>query len=95
MRKRKDFVRLEGVRSARLVVIASEGSKSGVPWLKQRMRNLLGSYSESNYEACHLIPFAPLAMKRARALDANPQDRWPQSIGTRVYLLMDSITTKR
>lgn len=25
MRKRKDFVRLEGVRSARLVVIASEG----------------------------------------------------------------------
>lgn len=26
MRKRKDFVRLEGIRSARLVVIASEGS---------------------------------------------------------------------
>lgn len=25
MRKRKDFVRLEGVRSARLVVIAGEG----------------------------------------------------------------------
>lgn len=76
-------------------LIKNKKSKSGVPWLKQRMRNLLGSYSESNYEACHLIPFAPLAMKRARALDANPQDRWPQSIGTRVYLLMDSITTKR
>ena len=29
-------------------LIKNKKSKSGVPWLKQRMRNLLGSYSESN-----------------------------------------------
>lgn len=33
-----------------------------------------------------------MAMTIAKELDLNPADRWPQSIGTRVYRLMDSIT---
>lgn len=67
-------------------------NKAGVTWLKKRMRDLLGSYSESSYDAFCLLPNAPKAMSIARELDANPADRWPQSVGTRVYLLMDSIT---
>ena len=31
------------------------------------------------------------AIDRAVALDVNPTDRWPQDIGTRVYLLVRSI----
>ena len=67
-------------------------NKAGVTWLKKRMRDLLGSYSESSYNALCLLPNVPKAMSIARDLDINPADRWPQSVGTRVYLLMDSIT---
>lgn len=67
-------------------------NKAGVTWLKKRMRDLLGSYSESSYDATTLIPHVPAAMEIARDLDVNPADRWPQTIGTRVYKLMESIT---
>ena len=67
-------------------------NKAGVTWLKKRMRDLLGSYSESSYNALCLLSNVPKAMSIARELDINPTDRWPQSVGTRVYLLMDSIT---
>lgn len=67
-------------------------NKAGVTWLKKRMRDLLGSYSESSYDALCLLPNASKAMSIARELDTNPADCWPQSVGTRVYLLMDSIT---
>lgn len=70
-------------------------NKSGLTWLKKRMRDLLGSYSESSYDAARLLPFVPQAISVARELDINPADRWPQSIGSRVYLLMDSITGKK
>lgn len=69
-------------------------NKSGLTWLKKRMRDLLGSYSESNYNALNLLPNASKAISIARELDINPADRWPQSIGTRVYLLMESIIGK-
>lgn len=70
-------------------------NKSGITWLKKRMKDVLGSYSESSYDALSLIPYAPKAMERARKMDTNPQDRWPQSIGSRVYLLMESITNRK
>jgi hypothetical protein len=56
------------------------------------MRDLLGSYSESSYDAVRLLPEVPKAMSIARELDITPADRWPQNIGSRVYLLMESIT---
>ncbi len=72
-------------------LLLNKKNKSGVTWLKKRMKDLLGSYAESNYDALSLIPYTSVAMDRARRLDNNPQDRWPQSIGSRVYLLMESI----
>lgn len=71
---------------------ANQKNKSGLTWLKKRMRDLLGSYSESNYEVLKLLPFVPMAIEIARDLDVNPTDRWPQTVGTRVYKLMESIT---
>ncbi len=79
----------------RMRPLQNKKSKSGITWLKKRMKDLLGSYAESNYDALSLIPYAPTAMDRARRMDSNPQDRWPQSIGSRVYLLMESITGKK
>lgn len=73
---------------------ANRKGRSGVTWLKKRMRDLMGSYSESNYDAFKLLPSVGHAMEIARNLDVNSSDRWPQTVGTRVYKLMESIISK-
>ena len=73
-------MRLEGNRSARLVVIAAEGRYT---------ENIYFEAVRSNAEA--MLENADLAVVRAESLDTCPSDRWPQQIGTRVYLLMNSI----
>ncbi len=67
--------------------------KGGVPFLKKKMRELLGSYNESNYNTESLLRGrnVDLAIERAILLDTNPADRWPNTVGTRVYLLAKSI----
>lgn len=62
-------------------------------WLKKRMKDLTGHYHESDYNAEALLPNIDTAMQRAVTLDKSPKDRWPQDVGTRVYLLMKSIMT--
>ncbi|MDE5850362.1 MAG: RloB family protein [Muribaculaceae bacterium] len=90
------LIHLEDVRKydehTTAALTANKKSNSGLTWLKKRMRNLLGSYSESNYEVSRLLPNVSSAMEIARSLDVNPSDRWPQTMGTRVYRLMESIT---
>lgn len=76
-------------------LLQNKKNKSGITWLKKRMKDLLGSYSESSYDVKRLILYADIALERARILDKNPLDRWPQSIGSRVYLLMESIIDKK
>ena len=66
-------------------------SKNADPYLKVRLRQKLGSYHESSYDALALIAHVEDAIERARALDKNPTDRWPQTLGTRVYLLAESV----
>lgn len=68
-------------------------SKSADPYLKVRLRQKMGSYHESAYDAPSLIAHVESAIERARALDRNPSDRWPQTLGTRVYLLVESVTS--
>jgi len=69
-------------------------SKNGDPYLKVRMRLKMGSYHESSYDALALIAHVEDAIERARALDKNPNDRWPQTLGTRVYLLAESVMNR-
>ena len=78
----------------RLLAENRKPGKSGDTWLKRRVRSAMGIYHESNYDTGLLIPLIPTAMERAICLDTNPADRWPQSIGTRVYRLINSITDR-
>lgn len=71
-----------------------KSSKRGSTFLKKRLRDQLGSYQEANYDAERLIATVDEAIVRADALDTDKQDRWPQDLGTRVYLLAKSIMTK-
>lgn len=65
------------------------------PYLKCRIRTLLGHYSETNYDTNKLMPHVDMAVAQARLMDINHEDRWPQSLGTRVYLLAESIMNKK
>lgn len=69
-------------------------SKNADPYLKVRLRKKMGSYHESSYDALTLIAHIEDAIERARALDKNPTDRWPQTLGTRVYLLAKSVMNR-
>lgn len=63
-------------------------------WLKRKLKQIMGSYNECNYDAEVLLENIDIAIQRAIKLDNNPHDRWPQDIGTRVYLLAQSIMDK-
>ena len=69
-------------------------SKNADPYLKVRLRQEMGSYHESSYDAKVLIEHVDVAIARAEALDKNPADRWPQTLGTRVYLLAESVMNR-
>lgn len=77
-----------------LLAANKKNSKRGNTWLKKRMKELMGHYQESDYDATKLLETIDLAIDRAIQLDTVPADRWPQSIGTRVYLLAKSIMNK-
>lgn len=44
-----------------------------------------------NPDSEKLFPTIQQAIERARKLDIRPDDRWPQTLGTRVYLLVSKI----
>lgn len=69
-------------------------SKSSNPYLKVLLRQKMGSYHESAYDVLTLIQHVEVAIERARLLDKNPADRWPQTLGTRVYLLAESVMNR-
>ena len=69
-------------------------SKSADPYLKVRLRQEMGSYHEAAYDAQMLIAHVEKAIERAKTLDKNPSDRWPQTLGTRVYLLAESVMNR-
>ena len=70
-------------------------SKNANPYLKVRLRQEMGSYRESSYNAQMLIEHVEVAIARARTLDKNPTDRWPQTLGTRVFILAESIMNRK
>ena len=77
--------------------IANNSRANGRTWLEKELLELCGSYDKSNLNTSHYIPYVETAIQRAQEIDANLEHRWPNQIGTRVYLLAKSIieTTHR
>jgi RloB-like protein len=63
--------------------------------LEKELMKLCGSYTKENLDTSHYIPFVEIAVERAQATDTNPEHGWPNQIGTRVYLLVQSIINRR
>lgn len=88
-----DVVSLSDEEKKRIFENKREGMSD--PYLKREMRRLMkGSYNESKYNAFVIVPFVHEAIKRAEQLDDHKKTRWPQGLGTRVYLLAQSILRK-
>ena len=73
----------------------SENKKDGSRTrLEKALLDLCGRYDKTRLNTDDYIPFVEKAIEHARTSDTNPADRWPQTIGTRVYLLAESIIKK-
>lgn len=59
--------------------------------LEQVLIEKLGKYNKSNFDAVPLMVHIHLAILHAKDLEINPNDRWPQQLGTQVYRLVESI----
>ncbi|HFQ92572.1 MAG TPA: RloB domain-containing protein [Anaerolineae bacterium] len=59
--------------------------------LERAILEIAGQYNKSRLDAARYLPHVETAVDRARSLDTRPSDRWPQGLGTRVYLLAQSI----
>lgn len=60
-------------------------------YLKAEVKRLVPEFNPSNLDIEHFWEHTNLAIERAEALDIAPLDRWPNSLGSRVYLLMKKI----
>lgn len=77
-----------------LILLFQNKKNNGVPYLKRKMRELMGAYSESSYNAKAIIKNIGKAIDQAKNLDRTKQHRWPQTLGTRVYRLAQEILDK-
>ena len=59
--------------------------------LETELVTLCGSYSKNKLETSHYIPYVETAISNAKTIDTTPEQRWINGIGTRVYLLVQSI----
>jgi len=55
--------------------------------LEQELLNLLGSYNKTNPDMEYFAGHVNLAIQNARIADIEPETRWPNHLGSRVYLL--------
>ena len=55
------------------------------------LREKLGSYNKTNLNIDDYRGHVLVACEKARKMDVNPENRWPQTIGTHVYRLIDEI----
>lgn len=59
--------------------------------LEIELVKLLGEYSKSSLRMEDFLPYIRDAIERARALDTQPEHRWPNDLGSRVYLVVERI----
>ena len=78
-----------------LVDVTSLSPEEQQQWLENRRTSRRTDPYEAAYDAQMLIAHVEKAIARAKALDKKPADRWPQTLGTRVYLLAESVMNRK
>jgi len=60
-------------------------------YAKRKLREVNGQYNPIKINIDDFWQNTTIAIARAKALDTNPAHRWPQQLGTRVYLILEKI----
>lgn len=71
------------------------GKKHTAKTLEADLRRLLGSFNKLNLRDEDFIEYVDDAIMRAKGLDNAPAERWPSTLGTHVYRLVESIKKPR
>ncbi len=71
------------------------GKKHTAKTLEADLRKLLGSFNKLNLRDEDFVEYVDDAIKRAKKLDNIPAQRWPSTLGTHVYRLVESIKKVR
>lgn len=58
--------------------------------IRRELTAAVARHHGSDYGSC-CYPLTNTAIARGRLLDTNPRTRWPNALGTRVYLLLETI----
>lgn len=59
--------------------------------MKQKLKKLLGGYNSSNLDPIKFEKHIENAITKAKALDTNPEERWPSKTGTHVYKVVEKV----
>jgi hypothetical protein len=62
--------------------------------LERELIAILGEFNKANLNTDNYIPYIDKAIQNAELSDTNPDERWPQEIGTHVYRLAKHIAEK-
>ncbi len=55
------------------------------------LTNLLGGYNKYNLDTTLFLNHVNEAIQEAMRLDIHPEHRWPNNLGTRVYILVEKV----
>jgi hypothetical protein len=62
--------------------------------LELELVKLLENYNKRDPDITPFLPFVEAAINRAKKLDTHPEERWPNDLGSRVYLIAEKIIAK-
>jgi len=65
--------------------------ESGCRFLKQKFAALTHGQLPSLLESDDFLALTRTAIENAKCLDDEPQSRWPNTLGTRVYLILEKV----
>src|SRR5690606_25034532 len=77
--------------SEQLKELTENRKLNGRTRIEKEIIDICGTYNKSNLNSVDFLPYVETAIERARVMDVNPNHRWTNHIGTRVYLLAESI----
>ncbi|WP_321275953.1 RloB family protein [Thiomicrorhabdus indica] len=60
-------------------------------FIKSHLSTVMGGFNTANMNIDRFWAQTELAIERARILDVDPSDRWPNGLATRVYLIMEKV----
>lgn len=60
-------------------------------FIEKELMDLLGAYNKTNIQLNDFLPKTELAIERAKTLDKQPENRWIDGLGTRIYLLVEKL----